>query len=147
MAHTFSKVAGSSNQNKTHPRRRRSPKKHQKAQNKPWGEGRPDWPQEEFETHHCNECHFNHEGTYHWCTFIPGLDSDTCPICNKWEIIDPFKVHPLLFITHSPIATFFEPALKNLVTFIDNFDYHPFWKRAIVYFAIQFLTFIIVKKF
>jgi hypothetical protein len=109
-----------------------------------WGGNLADWPIEEFQNNHCDTCHFNHLGTYHWCKVIPGLDSITCPICSRWDN-DPILEHPLLYIHSCWFGQFIEPHLKTFIGIVRDFDYQPFIVKLLVYWIVLTTTIIQVR--
>lgn len=94
---------------------------------------------------HCNYCHFNFEGDNHdWCQNFPGLDSDTCPICNAWDCVSPSTKRPLLRLFDTPL----EPYLAAVVTYYFAFPQLSYWGKspfylAVVIFARLFVRFIL----
>ena len=109
-----------------------------------WGGNLADWPAEEFQNNHCDTCHFDHLGTYHWCKIIPGLDQVTCPICSRWDN-DPITEHPLLYIHSCAAGQLLEPYLKKVIGIVRDFDYQPFILKVIVYWFILIVTLTLAK--
>lgn len=107
-----------------------------------WGIGQPDWPKEELSINHCEDCYQSHKGTYHWCTFIPGYDRETCPICS-WQVNSPYTIHPVLYLLHVP---YLNSSLCAGIKFVNSFDYQPFWKRAIFQTAVIITSLFIARQ-
>jgi hypothetical protein len=129
----------------TRYRRNRNARRNQRANNNTWGQGRPNWTQEELGNTlvHCDTCHFTHAAIdTNWCTPFPGLDANTCSTCNKWNAVDPIKVYPLLALASLSINHY----LAKVVKYVDEFDYLPFWQRVPFYFTLTIAAAILVKN-
>ena len=102
-----------------------------------------DWPEEEETYGHCPECHFNHELTDRsWCQYkFPGLDQDTCPICNTWNPPNPAARYPLLRLVENPL----NPYLIKVVHYFDTFDYLPFRLRVLLYFPLLIIALVLAR--
>jgi hypothetical protein len=143
--------------NRLNPRRRRALARRQAPHPPPqetWGialpppptdwNDRPDWPEEEYQLHHCDICHTTYQGTYHiWCTLFPGLNDRTCKDCNTWETVDPVHEFPFLALVPSPI----DPLLREVRDFFIRYDYQPLWKRVVFHFLLALLAVVVARQF
>ena len=96
--------------------------------------------------HHCEECHLDFEGEYHWdCYTFPTLDKETCRWCNSY-CIKPEDKYPLTATLASPSLAPLNKVVVEVRNFYVNYDYYNPFKRIIFQFFLYSLTFILARN-
>ena len=134
----------STRRNRLNPKRRRALKA---KQYKEWVTlANSDWPLEHFQNNHCDTCHLQYEGEFHWgCVTYPALNKETCTICSPYPSY-PIDSYPLTVVAFSPILSPINYLFKEVRDFYLNFNYLSPAKKILFNFLVFFIALVLARK-